>query len=236
MLQIWTSAGGRRDETQLGYQLAVAHDELGWTNFVEGRISKKYVEMQTDHILSNTNSRRRRKSSAKWASGLVDRIIRITHKQWLYRNEHIHYTRQFNSESPREYNQIMARITHLHENTDPDDLLPKDRYLLDQNIDDVAQWNEPQRHNFAAELEASLAERQARLEKRHRRRERLGVEVRPRQSKQKKKRKTKRDKVKDSHDRLTVPRQISVAASFAGTTSEGSQRHKRKKKKRIGGT
>ena len=92
----------------------------------------------------------------------------------------------------------MARITHLHENTDPDDLLPKDRYLLDQNLDEVAQWNEPQRHNFAAELEASLAERQARLEKRHRRRERLGVEVRPRQSKRKKKQRTMRDKEKDS--------------------------------------
>ena len=57
MVEVWTSAGGRRDDAQLGYQIAVAHDKLGWTNFVEGRISKKYVEVQTDHILSNTNSR-----------------------------------------------------------------------------------------------------------------------------------------------------------------------------------
>ena len=33
MLQIWTSAGGRQDETQLSYQLAVARNNLGWTNF-----------------------------------------------------------------------------------------------------------------------------------------------------------------------------------------------------------
>ena len=38
MVDIWLSCGGRSDDTQLGYQLALAHDTLGWTNFVAGRI------------------------------------------------------------------------------------------------------------------------------------------------------------------------------------------------------
>ena len=229
MVEVWTSAGGRRDDAQLGYQIAVAHDKLGWTNFVEGRISKKYVEVQTDHILSNTNSRRRRKSSAKWASGFVDGLIRITHRQWLYRNEYIHYTHQYGSESPLERRRSLARITHLHEHTDPDDLLPKDHYLLDQNLDDVALWNSRQRNIFEAEVRASLAERRARSERTRRRRTRLGVDVRPRQRKRRTKRRTGKDK--DGDNRTTGSRKRSLASSFAGTTSEGSQRHKRRKKK-----
>ena len=182
MVEVWTSAGGRRDDAQLGSQIAVAHDKLGWTNFVEGRISKKYVEVQTDHILSNTNSRRRRKLSAKWASGFVDGIIRITHRQWLYRNEYIHYTHQYGSESPLERRRSLARITHLHEHTDPDDLLPNDHYLL---IRISTKWlcgiqdNETSSRPSSGHL--ALAEQQARSERTRRRRARLGVNVQSRQ-------------------------------------------------------
>ncbi|EJK68901.1 hypothetical protein THAOC_09891 [Thalassiosira oceanica] len=135
MTQIWLSCGGRRDVNQTGFQLATAHDLLGWKNFVDGRIHKKFVEIQEEYIVSRpSNQQRSRKSSAKWASGLVDMIIRITHRQWLYRNEKLHYKQQFGAESPREYQQIMARITHLHNHTDPEDLLPADQCLLDTNL------------------------------------------------------------------------------------------------------
>ena len=234
MVEVWTSAGGRRDDAQLGYQIAVAHDKLGWTNFVEGRISKKYVEVQTDHILSNTNSRRRRKLSAKWASGFVDGIIRITHRQWLYRNEYIHYTHQYGSESPLERRRSLARITHLHEHTDPDDLLPKDHYLLDLiristtwlcGIHDNATSSRPSsghpwrndgldlRELDDDELDSELTCG------------RDNIRGEPNDGR------TRKDK--DGDNRTTGSRKRSLASSFAGTTSEGSQRHKRRKKKTV---
>ena len=62
----------------------------------------------------------------------------------------------------------MARIQHLHEHTDPDDLLPADQYLLDDNIDAIATWTVTQRHIWTAEFEALLGARQARNKKRKR--------------------------------------------------------------------
>ncbi|EJK63510.1 hypothetical protein THAOC_15825 [Thalassiosira oceanica] len=150
MLQIWISCGGRRDANQTGFQLAVAHDLLGWKNFVDG--------CQEEFIVSRpSNQQRSRKSSAKWASGFVDMIIQITHRQWLNRNEKLHYTQHFGVESPREDQRIMARIKHLHYHTDPDDLLPADQYLLAENLDTVASWTVTRRQIWTAEFEASLA-------------------------------------------------------------------------------
>ena len=51
---------------------------------------------------------------------------------------------------------MMTRINHLHEHTDPDDLLPEDQYLLDEDTDNIATWNANRRHIWTAELETSL--------------------------------------------------------------------------------
>ena len=231
MTQIWTSCGGRQDPNQIGYQIACAHDYLGWKNFTHGRISYKYVEIQENHILAQSSRGRRLKSSPRWASGLVDMIIRITHRQWLFRNEFLHYQHHYGAESQREYSQIMARINHLHQHTDPDDLLPEDRYLLEQDVGTVAQWNARKRQIclWAAEFETSLAARRARRTKLKRRRERLGAATRSRQGR----RKTKRRAERDSRQRnlLQSSRHRFSAASSIGTNEEGSQRHKRRKKR-----
>ena len=231
MLQIWISCGGRRDANQTGFQLAVAHNLLGWKNFVDGRIHKTYVEIQEDYIVSRpSNQQRSRKSSAKWASGFVDMIIRITHRQGLYRNEKLHYKQHFGAESPREYQQIMARIQNLHNHTDPDDLLPADQYLLEENLADVASWNATRRQIWTAEFEASLAARRSRMLKRKRRYERLGLDPLNHDGRRKKRRK------KGKKSRRDKPRETSrsrdLASSLVGTTAEGSHRHKRRKKKR----
>ncbi|EJK51627.1 hypothetical protein THAOC_29184 [Thalassiosira oceanica] len=235
MTQIWLSCGGRQDVNQTGFQLATAHDLLGWKNFVDGRIHKKFVEIQEEFIVSRpSNQQRSRKSSAKWASGLVDMIIRIT--QWLYRNELLHYKQHFGAESPREYQQIMARITHLHNHTDPDDLLPADQYLpadqhlLDTNLNTVASWTATRRQIWTAEFEASLAARRSRTLKRKRRHDRLGLVPLNHNGRRKKRRTKEKKSSRDKPD--DTSRTKDTASSLIGTTAEGSQRHKRRKKKR----
>ena len=157
-------------------------------------------------------------------------IIRITHRQWLYRNEKLHYKQHFGAESPREYQRIMARITHLHSHTDPDDLLPADQYLLDTNLNAVASWTATRRHIWTAEFEASLAARRSRTLKRKRPHDWLGP-VPLTHNRRRKKRKTKEKKSgRDKSDDTSRPKD--TASSLRGTTAEGSQRHKRRKKKR----
>ena len=46
------------DENGKGWQLAQEHDLIEWQNFVEGRISSKYVEMQRSYYRSQEGCRR----------------------------------------------------------------------------------------------------------------------------------------------------------------------------------
>lgn len=66
------------DENGRGWQLAQENDLLGWQNFVEGRISSKYVDMQRLYYRSQE---RCRQSESRWAAGFIENLIRITHDQ-----------------------------------------------------------------------------------------------------------------------------------------------------------
>ena len=57
-------------ETQV--LLAEDHDKLGWQNFIEGQISKRYLEVQQMHYRSIENCRR---SVATWAQTLIENLI-----------------------------------------------------------------------------------------------------------------------------------------------------------------
>jgi hypothetical protein len=53
---------------------------------MEGMISKRMQEIQqTYHICEGT-----RVSPERWAQGLILRLLKATHGQWMYRNIHIH--------------------------------------------------------------------------------------------------------------------------------------------------
>ncbi|EJK64684.1 hypothetical protein THAOC_14557 [Thalassiosira oceanica] len=113
-----------RPGTQAKYvRLAEEHDDLGWTNFIEGRISRKFFEIKLQFYVK----KRFRKSAGKWASGLIEILIGLIHSQWLYRNSQIHYASHYGGETRREYDEIMRTISHLVADTDPEDLLPEDR-------------------------------------------------------------------------------------------------------------
>ena len=65
--------------------LAHIHDKLGWENFVEGRISKFLLE-----LVAPMFSRRSRMTLERWGKRLVSPLMQATHKQWLFRNSHMH--------------------------------------------------------------------------------------------------------------------------------------------------
>ena len=57
-------------ETQV--LLTEDHDKLGWHNFIEGRISKRYLEVQQMHYHSIENYKR---SATTWAQTLIENLI-----------------------------------------------------------------------------------------------------------------------------------------------------------------
>jgi hypothetical protein len=86
---------GGRSMTEICYGLGNEYqkmerdqDAIGWRRFMEGMISKGMQEIQwTYHIRKGT-----RVSPERWAQGLILKLLKATHGQWIYRNIQIHDT------------------------------------------------------------------------------------------------------------------------------------------------
>lgn len=53
---------------------------------MEGMVSRRIIEIQRDYVaLCGTSWK-----LEKWATGLVTRLLKVTHGQWLYRNVLVH--------------------------------------------------------------------------------------------------------------------------------------------------
>ncbi|EJK68520.1 hypothetical protein THAOC_10290 [Thalassiosira oceanica] len=117
-----------RPGTQAKYvRLAEEHDDLGWTNFIEGRISRKFFEIQLQFYVT--------KRSRK--------------------NSQIHYAAHYGGETRREYDEIMRTISHLVADTDPEDLLPEDSKLMEIDFNQLAKANSNVRRNWASAVVAA---------------------------------------------------------------------------------
>lgn len=65
---------------------ALEQDEIGWQNFVEGKISKSWGVLQWNHYQEQLSVR----SGDKWSAGLVTQLLELTHGMWKHRNSILH--------------------------------------------------------------------------------------------------------------------------------------------------
>jgi hypothetical protein len=61
-------------------------DEIGWQNFVEGKITRSWGMLQIQHYQEQHSKR----TVDKWTSGLVTQLLELTHGMWLHRNGVLH--------------------------------------------------------------------------------------------------------------------------------------------------
>ena len=127
------------------------HDRLGWRNFLEGRICQEWLILQADHY-RQYNIRR---GAAKWARGLMLRLLQITHRQWTYRNSTVHIKVNDDLTEAQQL-ALMSRCEELLW-TDPDSLLREDRVLLDADFQSLGSGSAYDRQLWAAEMVSSLA-------------------------------------------------------------------------------
>jgi hypothetical protein len=66
--------------------MGLSHDKIGWRRFLKGMISKEITVVQRQFYALNGSC----VSLEKWSSGLITRLLEITHGQWLYRNYIVH--------------------------------------------------------------------------------------------------------------------------------------------------
>ena len=69
--------------------LALLHDIIGWRRFIEGMISKECASIQQGYLIVS----RSHLSIKCWSIGLVtSKLLKVTYRQWLYRNTQVHMT------------------------------------------------------------------------------------------------------------------------------------------------
>ncbi len=100
------------------------HDTLGWDNFLEGRISKQFFQLQGTYM-KDTGSKQNIRT---WAVSFITRVLHITHQQWLYRNMRLHI-RLVEGKTEAEHELIRKQVEDMILTTDSD-LLPHHRHLL----------------------------------------------------------------------------------------------------------
>eukprot|EP00956_Cyclotella_meneghiniana_P012179 scaffold17280_cov48-Cyclotella_meneghiniana.AAC.3 len=103
-------------------------EALGWDCLLEGRIPTSLVDLQAFYLRKHSSWWKIK----TWASHLVQHLLDITHRQWLYRNARIHLRKVEVLTSTSEHADIFKLVKDMML-VDPSDLLPRHRQLLEQD-------------------------------------------------------------------------------------------------------
>ena len=66
--------------------LARSQDLIEWKNFIEGRISKSFYEIQSCYLADAQSYM----NGHDWTQKFISKILQITHSQWIYKNISFH--------------------------------------------------------------------------------------------------------------------------------------------------
>ena len=113
--------------------MARSQDIIGWRRFMEGMISQHVVQRQSDHL----RCRGTQWQLKRWASGLVVRLLEITHGQWLYRNVVVHDRTAGRLTLVRK-ERILVDIEE-QQSIGGEGLLEEHKYLLEVNLDNLGE-------------------------------------------------------------------------------------------------
>lgn len=135
------------------YQLlAEVCDKLTWDSFVEGRISTLWLEIMKPQLMDATYVYL---SPTKWGQLFIERLLQLTHKQWIFRNSRKHY-RRLDGLTEAEHIAIFNKMEELMF-TDPDELLPRHRDLLETDFGRLGEGSSINRQYWIASMESALA-------------------------------------------------------------------------------
>ena len=131
--------------------VAKIHDRLGWDNLVEGRLCSLWLQhREADIVRWNLRS-----TAESWATGLARRLLELTHRQWIYRNTEVHFVSE-GGLTVRQHESLMSRVEE-YASTDPADLLPEDRALLEVDFSLLGTGAAREKQYWVAEMASAVA-------------------------------------------------------------------------------
>ena len=117
-----------------------SQDKIGWQQFLEGVISKEITRIQQQHYALSGS----RMSLERWSSGLITRLLEITHGQWVYRNFIVHDPVLGTIATARK-EELLREIERQRELGDAG-LLEEDKYLAEVNLEGLEDTSRERQH------------------------------------------------------------------------------------------
>jgi len=112
-------------------RIAQSQDRIGWRRFMEGMVSKEIVSIQWEYLVLSGSSM----TVDRWMSGLIIKLLEVTHGQWLYRNIQVHDIVS-GVEATLRKEEILMEIEKQQE-LGTEGLAEEDKYLMEINLDDL---------------------------------------------------------------------------------------------------
>ena len=105
--------------------LIVSQNEIGWDNFLCGRLAKQWADIQDIHLHSK-NLKTSRKTGVTWATDLAHLLLQQWLDLWKLRNEARH-GKDKQAQREKKQAQLLREVDLVYQSADeiPMDLLPK---------------------------------------------------------------------------------------------------------------
>ena len=120
-------------------RLTEESDGLHWDSFLEGSISKRWLDIMKPGLLASTT----RLTLTRWGTQFIKLLLQITHKQWLFRNSGVYFQGK-DGLTQVELDQIFDEVEDLMY-TELDELLQKDQHLLNVDFEALAEGSSQDR-------------------------------------------------------------------------------------------
>jgi hypothetical protein len=114
------------------YKVMARHtDMIGWRRFMEGMISKSLQDIQSTYA----SVAGPRLSMTQWMTGVIVKLLKITHGQWLYRCIQVHESATGTLWTARK--EELQHEIEAQQDMGSAGLLEDDQFLAEVNLDDL---------------------------------------------------------------------------------------------------
>jgi hypothetical protein len=117
-----------------------SQDKIGWRRFLEGMILKEITGIQQKYYALNGMQM----SLEKWSSGLITRLLEITHGQWIYQKFIVHDPVSGIIATAKK-EELLWEIERQRKQGDAG-LLEEDKYLAEVNLEGLETTLGEQQH------------------------------------------------------------------------------------------
>jgi hypothetical protein len=138
------------DEEAEVREYAEEHDRLGWSNFLEGRVSTSLHVLQEGWMKEKGKMTKIR----TWSGNFSQQLLQITHRQWLCRNARVHL-KKLEGRNEDQHREVFEKVKEMML-TDPSNLLPCHQELLLQDFEQLGMGSTSSRVQWLNEVNFAI--------------------------------------------------------------------------------